>query len=346
MQRSHIIVILIMILLLTSSLAACANQNASSDSTAAAPAADQTAGASEPETSATDWPTKAITVLCPYPAGSWTDLCLRALCDQMSADLGQPMSVSNVVGADGATCFTQLAAAEPDGYTIGNSHHSSLTIGVWLEDLPYSIDSFDYIGTFGAYTHGIAVDADSDIYTLDDLVAYAEEKGRIVNGYSGFVNVFNAMTFIKAAGLDASMVSNVAMDDGLAQSLAGGYVDMATYAQSGLASAHDAGEIRIIAALGDHRWSAYPDIPTSVEQGYEVYSTGHQGLCVPKGVPEDVKAKITEAYEHALSNEDFIQILKNMAVETSVFLNGEEYYEHLKYETERAEGLLKELGYL
>ena len=158
-------------------------------SLAACGGAGETAAPSNSETKApeaaasvdaSNWPEQAITMLCCYPAGNWTDLTLRVVCARMEEELGVPITVKNVVGADGATAMTELLNAKPDGYTLGEYQHSSLTIGTWLEDLPFSIESFDYFGTCGAYTHGVAVDADSDIYNLDDLMEYVKDRKSVV----------------------------------------------------------------------------------------------------------------------------------------------------------------------
>ena len=62
-------------------------------------------------TTESNWPTQPITVLEPYAAGSTSDLSMRLICSYMEKELGQPMVVKNVVGADGATCYTECGNA-------------------------------------------------------------------------------------------------------------------------------------------------------------------------------------------------------------------------------------------
>lgn len=319
------------------SLAACGGASEPAESSGDEPAAPEVESVD-----ASNWPEQAITMLCCYPAGNWTDLTLRVVCARMEEELGVPITVKNVVGADGATAMTELLNAKPDGYTLGEYQHSSLTIGTWLEELPFSIESFDYFGTCGAYTHGVAVDADSDIYNLDDLMEYVKEKGSVTVAYSGYVNTFNAMNLFGCIDMADKAVC-IAYDDGPAQAVANGSVDVAIYAQSGLAAAHDAGEVRIIAALGDIRWSNYPDIPTSVEQGYDVYSIGHQGLAAPKGLPEEVKAKIQNAFDIAMSDPEVLEQMKNLGMEDN-YLNAQDALDYLIENRESSRDFLIAMG--
>lgn len=322
-------------------LVACSNNNVVENSQPAAPA-ETAAPATPAEPAAINWPTQAITITCCYPAGNWTDLSLRVVVARMEQELGQPITVKNVVGADGATAMTELRNSKPDGYTLGGYQHSSLTIGCWLENLPFAIEDFDYFGTCGAYTHGVAVNAKSDIYNLDDLMEYVKNKGSVTVAYSGYVNTFNAMNLFSCIGM-ADKAICIAYDDGPAQAVANGSVDIAIYAQSGLAAAHDAGQIRIIAALGDIRWKNYPDIPTSVEQGYDVYSIGHQGICAPAGVPEEIKAIIQNAYDVAMSDPDVLQQLQNLGLENN-YLNAQEAQDYLLANREIAHDYLINMG--
>ena len=66
-----------------------------------------------------DYPTKNISMICPWGAGGGTDAILRALCKATEKDLGKTITVSNVTGGGGATGHAAIMKAKPDGYTIG-----------------------------------------------------------------------------------------------------------------------------------------------------------------------------------------------------------------------------------
>jgi tripartite-type tricarboxylate transporter receptor subunit TctC len=69
-------------------------------------------------THADTFPSRAITLIVPFPPGGSTDVAARIMADKMSASLGQPVIVENVGGAGGSIAVARLARATPDGYTI------------------------------------------------------------------------------------------------------------------------------------------------------------------------------------------------------------------------------------
>ena len=69
--------------------------------------------------SAADYPTKGISVICPWGAGGGTDAVLRAFCEAMGKDLGVTLTVDNRTGGGGIIGHQAIADADPDGYTIG-----------------------------------------------------------------------------------------------------------------------------------------------------------------------------------------------------------------------------------
>ena len=67
--------------------------------------------------SAAEYPSKGISVICPWGAGGGTDACLRAFCEALNKQLGVTLTVNNLTGASGVTGHEAIADADPDGYT-------------------------------------------------------------------------------------------------------------------------------------------------------------------------------------------------------------------------------------
>lgn len=84
------------------------------------------------------WPTRQIQTLVPQSPGSALDIVTRAVMEQVSAQLGQPIIIENRTGAGNTIAMAAVARAEPDGYTIlaNSSTHS-------LVPVTYSTLSFD-----------------------------------------------------------------------------------------------------------------------------------------------------------------------------------------------------------
>ena len=126
--------------------------------------------ATQDTTDYSDWPNQTITVCEPYAAGSTSDVAMRLICSYMERELGQPIVVKNVVGADGATCYTEVANAKPDGYTLGHVQHSGICIGVFLDKMSFSAEDFYYFGSTNPFDHCVSVRSDSGITNLDELM--------------------------------------------------------------------------------------------------------------------------------------------------------------------------------
>ena len=183
-------------------------------------------------TTESNWPTQPITVLEPYAAGSTSDLSMRLICSYMEKELGQPMVVKNVVGADGATCYTECGNAPADGYTLGHVQHSGICIGVFLDKMAFSAESFEFFGSTNPFDHCVSVRADSGIENLDDLMEWGKTQDQIVVAYSGYVNVFNTMNLFKIAGLEDKLIC-IAYDDNPAQAVVSGDCDVSVWQKAG-----------------------------------------------------------------------------------------------------------------
>ena len=95
-------------------LTACGGSSNSTAASTAGSAAASTAGGKS-----TDYPTKGISVICPWSAGGGTDSCLRAFCEAMGKNLGVTLTVDNQTGGGGILGHQAIADANTDGYTIG-----------------------------------------------------------------------------------------------------------------------------------------------------------------------------------------------------------------------------------
>ena len=319
---------LLLCLLMIVSLAACTKQEA------AKPAAEE---------KKVEYPTKAITVIVPYQAGSQMDLVTRKFITGMEAVLGQPMAVENVVGADGATGHIQLAQAKADGYTIGCASASPLCVSPWMQDLPYTYESFEYIGLYQPYMHGVAANKDTGVTDLKGMVDWINSHDNTNIGYAGTVNLCNIHKIIKMSGVDANKVTIVPYNSNdVIPALAGGFLDFAVHSNSTIGPMHQSGEVMLIAPLGS-RWEAAPDVPSSIEQGFEMYSFGGLSLATPKGVDPQILQILRDAFAKATENQEYSDMLISQGY-TPLFLIGDECAERIKSDSESAKQTLTELG--
>jgi tripartite-type tricarboxylate transporter receptor subunit TctC len=258
------------------------------------------------------FPSKPITLICPWPAGGPTDLHLRKVAELGSKHLGQPVIVENRPGGSGMNGPVQMSkTAKPDGYTI-----SQLAITAFRVPHMQKVDwdpltDFSYIIGISGYTFGIVVKADSPIKTFQDLIAQAKANpGNVSYGTPGTgTSLHLAMEEIAAkAGVKFLHVPFKGNADST-QALMGGHI-MVQVDSTGWARHVDAGTFRLLATLGERRtrWNA----PTVKELGIDTVSDSPYGLVGPKGMPPAVVKRLHDAFKAAIDEPEHMKTLQQL----------------------------------
>ena len=258
------------------------------------------------------FPSRPITLICPWPPGGGTDLHLRKLAQLASKHLGQNVIVENRAGGSGMNGpATMSKTARPDGYTI-----SQLTISAFRMPHMQKVDwdpltDFTYIIGLAGYTFGIVVQAESPMKTFQDVIAYAKANpGKFSYATPGSgTSLHLAMEEIAVkAGVQFLHVPFKGQADGAA-ALMGGHV-MAQVDSTGWARQVDAGTFRLLATLGDRRtrWNA----PTVKELGIDTVSNSPYGLVGPKGMPPQVVKVLHDAFKLASDDPENAKTLQQL----------------------------------
>jgi tripartite-type tricarboxylate transporter receptor subunit TctC len=262
--------------------------------------------------SAQQFPSKPITLICPWPAGGGTDIHLRKLADLAGKRLGQNVIVENRPGGSGMNGPATMAkTARPDGYTV-----SQLAITAFRVPHMQKVDwdplaDFTYIVGLAGYTFGIVVKADSPFKTFNDLLTYAKANpGKLAYATPGTgTSLHLAMEEIGArAGVQFLHIPFKGQAEGVA-ALMGGHV-MAQVDSTGWARLVDAGSLRLLATLGDRRtrWNA----PTVKELGVDTVSNSPYGLVAPKGVSPDIVKALHDAFKSASEDPENLKTLQQL----------------------------------
>jgi tripartite-type tricarboxylate transporter receptor subunit TctC len=247
-------------------------------------------------------------------AGGTSDVIARAVADQMSAALGQPIVIENVAGAGGSTALARAARAEPDGYTIaiGNAGTSAATYTIYPK-LPFTPESFAPIAVV-AKTFGIvAVRKDFPAKNLQEFIDYAKKNpGKVNLGHAGVgsSNFLICKSFVQAAGIDVTLVGYRGAAPALTDAI-GGQIDGVCDAAASVSQAIDDKLVKGLVVGSTVRLASLPDLPTSAEAGLpEFEAQGWNGLFAPKGTPLAVIAKLNAAAKTAVESE---QVKKRFA---------------------------------
>ena len=261
---------------------------------------------------AQDFPTRAITLICPWPAGGSTDTHLRKLAELASRHLGQPIIVENKPGAGGMLGPAGMArTAAPDGYVI-----SQLTVSAFRQPHMQKVDwdplkDFTYIIGVSGYTFGLVVRNDSPVKTFNDLIRQAKaEPGKFSYSSTGVgTSPHLLMEEVAAkAGVQLLHVPFKGNADST-QALMGGHV-MAQSDATGWGKFVDAGTFRLLVTFGEQRtrWGA----PTAKELGYDVVSYSPYGLVGPKGMDPRVVKILHDAFKKAMDDPENHKVLQQL----------------------------------
>jgi tripartite-type tricarboxylate transporter receptor subunit TctC len=275
---------------------------------------------------ASDYPSRPIQVIVPFATGGPTDLISRDIGKTLSEELGQPIVVENKLGAFGTIGPAYVARANPDGYTL-LFHEIGATFGIQpviLNNLPYDVKK-DFIPIAFAAKGPVFmfVSADRPYKTIGDLIEAAKNAPNKLNfGSAGgagqlpthigpellMVKTGARFTHVPYKGTGPALVD-----------LAAGRLDFMMTTGTGSARPFlDAKKVRAIGITGKQRSSAYPDIPTFAEQGFdlpELQSGTTWGFFAPAGTPPAIIDKLNAAINKAVADPALKQALTELDVE-------------------------------
>jgi tripartite-type tricarboxylate transporter receptor subunit TctC len=244
---------------------------------------------------ALDWPTRPVTVVVPLAAGGNTDMMARIAAQRLSEKFGQPFIVENKVSAGGAIGTGQVAAAQPDGYTILFSPSSMLTLTPLVQKVNFDADKqLVPITNVGTGTQVIAIRRSLPVKTLPEFIAYAKANpGKLNFVIAGANNIAHLapMLLFARAGVDVVMIPAKGGPQAVSDLMAG-QVDFYFGNASELLQHADSDKIRLLAVGTARRIPVAPDLPTVAEDypGFEFSSWN--GFSVPAGTPEEIVTAI------------------------------------------------------
>jgi tripartite-type tricarboxylate transporter receptor subunit TctC len=250
------------------------------------------------------YPARPVQVIVGFQPGGSVDVMARHLLTAMSARLGQPFVVLNRDGASGSVGFGQLAAARPDGYTLGAGPTTPIATAPHLmKDIKYGVDSFEYICQTFENVFTVSVRPESPFRSIDDIIAAARTNpGKLSYGHSGNGTVPHLSVSNLVYRLNLNVVSiayrgeTAALPDVIAGRLDFGAPSVAVVVGQ---------KLRVLAVFADRRHPSFPDAPTFAELGMPSMPAGLNGLFAPKGTPPEILALLERSCEQATQSESF-----------------------------------------
>ncbi len=282
------------------------------------------------------YPTHAIRMIVPYPAGGSVDVLGRAVAEKISGPLGQPVVPDNRVGANGSIAHQMVATAPPDGYTIGMSGTSPLVLAPHqIKNLPYDpTKDFTYLACPGTTPFVLDVHPSLPVKNVQELVAYAKaHPGKLNFGSAGMGNSahLSAELFKRATGID--MVHVPYKGNALAmQDLVAGNIQVLFDPVQTSIPQIQAGKVRPLAVTSKTRFAELPNVPTVAESGYPAYDfVVWYAFVAPAGTPAPIVGRLNAEINKAVTDPEMkkkfaalgADLTESSPAECAAFVKGE-----------------------
>jgi len=254
---------------------------------------------------AQNYPTRNITVVLPFAAGSGTDTTTRLIAAEVGKALGQSLVIENKPGANGMLAATHVARAAPDGYTLMVSTNTAHSANPSLmKQLTYDpIKDFTPIARTGNLPFMLVVNPDVPAKTVQELTAYGKANpGKLTYASGSSGAIVMGATYARRAGLDMLHVpyksSPPALTDVIGGRVSMMYIDIPT----GLPLVNS-GKLRALAVTTKERSTLLPDLPSMTEAGVPDFDiTSWQGWLGPANMPKDVVARLNAEVRKVIEN--------------------------------------------
>ena len=255
------------------------------------------------------YPDHIIEMVVPSTPGASADILGRVLADGMAAKLNAKFVVQNKPGGSGIIGTAEAARAKPDGYTLFHGAIYSVTVQPLTERAAgYTADSFEPICQ--TFKNDQVIVARPNTYkNLAEIIAASKAKpGGLNYGTPGLTTIPH-LSMIELGHITKVEFNHVPFR-GPAESIQmtlGGQID---FAVAPLTAAAGSG-LAMPALFAERRNQSIPDVPTVIEQGYNVAPLSIGGLYAPAGLPADIKSKLDDACMTSMKSEAFQKVAKN-----------------------------------
>ncbi len=268
-------------------------------------------------TAQTDYPTRPIRLIIPFPAGGGTDIVGRLVAQKMSETLNQPVVVENVGGAASMIGAERAARAPADGYTLFLGGANTFAINPHLyKKINYRLEDFAPISMLAKVPMSFDMNKSVPAATLKEFAAYAKSHHDKLNyGTAGPGGTSHLLGVMVEAALGVQMVPVHYRGTGPALiDLMGGQTQVYFDNVASSLPQWQTGQIKILAVSSAERLPIAPDIPTFAESGYpDVVFYNQWSLLAPAGTPKPIIDKLNAAVVRALKSDDVLKYCRENA---------------------------------
>ena len=272
-----------------------------------------------PAAHAQAYPSRAINVVVPFPAGGPSDVVARIVTEHMGRTLGQQMVIENVGGAGGMIGATRVAKAAPDGYTVMLSGAAILAqIPAFYKRTPYDpIADFEHVALFSDSARVLIARKDFPANNLNEFIAYAKANQATMQYGSAGAGSGSHTCAILLDGAMGTKITHVPYRGAgpAMQDLIGGRIDYMAEQISTALPQIKAGTVKAFATFGLERAPGLEDLQTAEELGLKGLDCGAWGaFAFPKGTPAAIVRRLAKASSDAIDTPAVRERFKSIGV--------------------------------
>jgi tripartite-type tricarboxylate transporter receptor subunit TctC len=264
------------------------------------------------------WPSRPITLVVPFTAGTTSDVIARSLARELGEKLGQTVIVENKGGAGGNLGAMGVARSTADGYTIlFATTGQAATNQLMYKKMEYDPQrDFAPVVLVAKAPVIITARPDAPYATLKDFIAYAKANpGKVTAGFpgNGTLGHITGELLARNAGIDFAR-TQYRGSAAILTDLLGQHIDVGMDSLAGYVPAVQEGKIKALAVASAERWSKLPNVPTVAESlpGFE--AGVWYAMLVPAKTPDDVVAKLNAVTNAWLKDAKTQEFLANLGI--------------------------------
>ena len=293
------------------------------------------------------WPSRSITIVVPYSAGTAPDVIARRFGAALSARVGQPVIIENKLGAGGFIGTEFAAAAQPDGYTLflGTKDTQAVIGHLYTKKNFDPVKAFAPISVLGRIVNVIVARPDLDINSMKELID-SSKKGRTFTfaspGVGTNLHLLGELIRLRE-GLNLTHVPYRNFVTAFTDAMAG-RVDLVVAGLPPTATLLEAKKLKALVTTGPARVPELPDTPTMAELGYEDLTfIGWFGLLAPSGVSPALIGRIHDEAKQIVTQEEYRKQMAAIKVE-AVATTPAEFAKLIDAESARLGELIRRVG--
>lgn len=295
-----------------------------------------------------DFPKRPISLVIPYAAGGSADIQARILAESLQKQLGQAVNVVSKPGGAGATGMNSVKSSKADGYTIILTAVGPSTLTPNANQVGYNVtEDFYPIAQISEAPYGLAVNSESKLQTLEELIEFSKNKSeKVTYGTTGAgLHQHIVMSDFVNQIPDVNM-EHIPFQGGAeaVSALLGNHVTASMNTISEITPHHESGGLKIIAVTSDERLTDLPEVPTFKELGYQLVGQGAWfGIMSPKDTPKEIVDLLDESIKNALEDESIKKQFANAGLPIE-YLNSQQFIEKVKEENKKNAKVIQSLN--